>query len=321
MTDVAARVTGPFPIQLDDLSALNALFSDTFSERYRRDGMAGVRVPPLNPSIWRFAIEGAGAGAMLWRDGLGRIAAFNLAHVSGAEGWMGPLAVREELQGRGLGRSIVRAAIDHLKAEQCTVIGLETMPRTTDNIGFYAGLGFTPAGLTITLTLDAGSATDALPPMLSQMGEGERLALVAECAELSGRVRPGSDYSSEIALTMRHALGDLLVLRDARGKMAGFALYHDAPLVEGRSRDELRVLKLVLDTPEALTRMADLLAARARRSGTLRAALRVQGEYRNIFRTLVARGARVRWTDLRMTLSGHDEKPSVQGIALSNWEI
>lgn len=321
MSDVAGRVTGPFPIKAEDLAALNVLFSEAFSERYRRDGMAGVRVPPLNPTIWRFAIEGAGTGAMLWRDGLGRIAAFNIAHVSGTEGWMGPLAVREELQGRGLGRAIVRAGIEHLKAAGCRVIGLETMPRTMDNIGFYAGLGFTPAGLTITLTLEAGSATDALPPLLTQLGEAGRAAVIAECAALASAVRTGCDYSREIALTVRHGLGDMLVMRDGAGRLTGFALYHDAPLVEGRNREELRVLKMVLEDADSLPRMSELLAAQARRSGTLRAALRVQGEHRGAFRTLVARGARVRWTDLRMTLSGYDEVPPVSGIALSNWEI
>ncbi len=321
MSDVAGRISGPFAITPDDLTALNTLFSDAFSERYRRDGMTGVRVPPLNPAIWRFAIEGAGAGAMLWRDGLGRIAAFNLAHVSGAEGWMGPLAVRDEAQGRGLGRRIVRTGIEHLKAAGCRIIGLETMPRTMDNIGFYAGLGFTPGALTITLTLEPGSATDARPPLLTELGQRARNDLIAECAGLTDRVRPGADYSREITLSLRHALGDVLVLRDPAGTLEGFALYHDAPLVEGRNREEMRVLKLVLGDPAALPRMVDLLAAHARRCGTQRAALRLQGEYRAALRTLVARGARVRWTDLRMTLSGFDEPAPSSGIALSNWEI
>src|SRR5690606_17824394 len=150
----------------EDIVALNEVFSDAFSERYRRDGMAGVRVPPLNPAIWKFAIESAGEGAMLWRDAAGEIAAFNFAHVLGREGWMGPLAVREDLQAQGMGRRIVEAAIARLKDAGCTTIGLETMPRTMDNIGFYATLGFAPGPLTITLTMNALGA-DA-PRLLSQ---------------------------------------------------------------------------------------------------------------------------------------------------------
>ncbi|MDH5234591.1 MAG: GNAT family N-acetyltransferase [Gemmatimonadota bacterium] len=321
MSDAAGRVTGPFPIRPADLAPLNELFSDAFSERYRRDGMSGVRVPPLNPAIWRFAIESAGEGAMLWRDGLGRIAAFNLAHVSGTEGWMGPLAVREELQGRGIGRTIVRAAIERLRAAGCRVIGLETMPRTMDNIGFYAGLGFVPGHLTVTLTLEGTPATDARPPLLSAHTEAERTAIIAEAAALAGDVKDGSDYSREIACTLRHALGDMVLLRDARGALRGFALFHDAPLVEGRSREEIRVLKLVLAETAAMSAMAEALAAQARRSGALRVAVRVQGEYPAAFRALVARGAHVRWTDLRMTLTGFDDVPAATGVVLSNWEI
>ena len=94
---------GPTRATLDDIAELNQVFSDSFTERYRRDGMVGVRVPFLNPSIWRYAIEDAAEGAMLWRDDRDHIAAFNMVHRSGTEGWMGPLAVRTEYQGSGSG--------------------------------------------------------------------------------------------------------------------------------------------------------------------------------------------------------------------------
>jgi GNAT superfamily N-acetyltransferase len=321
VTDVAGRISGPFPISIEEIPALNTLFSEAFSERYRRDGMSGVRVPPLNPAIWRFAIEGAGAGAMLWRDGLGRIAAFNLAHVSGREGWMGPLAVREEVQGQGLGRTIVRAGIAHLKQSGCTVIGLETMPRTMDNIGFYASLGFAPSRLTITLTLEAAKSDAEPPELLSHGGSNEREALVAECAALAASVGAAGDYSRELTLTLRYALGDAILVRNAAGAVDGFALYHDVALVEGRSREEMRVLKLVVADEARLPAVASALQIQARRSGTLRAAVRIQGEYRSAFTALIAVGARVRWTDLRMTLNGYDDTLPARGIVLSNWEI
>src|SRR5205085_54747 len=85
---------------------------------------------------------GRADGAMLWRNDRGDVAAFNIAHLSGTEGWMGPLAVRPELQGHGLGKEIVRAGVTWLRERGARVIGLETMPRTMDNIGFYSSLGF-----------------------------------------------------------------------------------------------------------------------------------------------------------------------------------
>ena len=93
------------------------------------------------------------------------------------------------------------------------------------------------------------------------------------------------------------------------------------PLVEGRGRDEMRVLKLALRDQGAMPRLAEALVAQAKRCGALRVAIRIQGEYGSAFRALVARGARVRWTDLRMTLTGFEEAPPTSGLLLSNWEI
>ncbi|MFM2139916.1 MAG: hypothetical protein RLZZ25_181 [Gemmatimonadota bacterium] len=321
MSGPRVRLRGPDPITVEEIPALNLLFSDAFSERYRRDGMAGVRVPPLNPVLWRFAIEAAGAGALCWRDAQGRIAAFNLAHVSGREGWMGPLAVREDLQGQGVGREIVTVGIQRLLDAGCRTIGLETMPRTMDNIGFYARLGFIPAHLTITVTLDAGAPGGPLPERLSAHPEGARSELLEAIRRCTEAVRPGVEYGREILGTLRHGVGDCLLLRDAAGDLAGFALVHEVPLVDGRVLEELRVLKLVVRTAAALPGLLERLGVAARQAGASRVAVRLQGAYPELLRHCVATGARVRWTDLRMTLAGYDEPTPTTGIVLSNWEL
>jgi GNAT superfamily N-acetyltransferase len=313
------NVSGPLPARLTDIDALNRVFSDAFTERYRRDGMVGVRVPFLNPAIWRYAIEDADGGAMLWRDERDEIVAFNVAHRSGIEGWMGPLAVRPEWQGTGLGKVIVQAGIDRLRDEQARVIGLETMPRTMDNIGFYSRLGFIPGPLTITLTLEA-TTHDVPVPLLGALSARDRSSVVDECRRLTERLLPGYDFSRELLLTLELGLGDV-ALRYERGVLAGFALFHAAPLVEGRSREELRVLKCVLAREEELPAMAPMLAGAARQMGTRRVALRVQGTYRDAYRALVEMGARVRWTDLRMTMVDAPETRPAVGLVLSNWEI
>jgi hypothetical protein len=106
------------------------------------------------------------------------------------------------------------------------------------------------------------------------------------------------------------------------GELRGFALYHTAPLVEGRVRDELRVLKMALADEEDAEWLARELADQARRSGTRQVAIRVQGEFVGFYDRLVALGGRVRWTDLRMTLKGSMEVPALAGaVVLSNWEI
>ncbi|MBI3790974.1 MAG: GNAT family N-acetyltransferase [Gemmatimonadetes bacterium] len=310
---------GPHPITVADIAPLNQVFSDAFTERYRRDGMVGVRVPFLNPLIWRYAIEDAGTGAMLWRDERGDIAAFNVAHMSGCEGWMGPLAARPDLQGAGLGKTIVTAGVEWLRAHGATTIGLETMPRTLDNIGFYARLGFTPGPLTLTLTLEA-QAAERSPLLLGALTPTDRAAMVIACRELAQRLMPGYDFTREIELTDQLAAGDTVLLW-SNDRLAGYALCHTAPLVEGRAREELRVLKLVLADEADAPRLALILADYARRSGARRVAIRVQGSYPGFFRTLVSLGARVRWSDLRMTLDGAAEPHPERGVVLSNWEI
>lgn len=312
-------VEGPFRPQPDEIEELNQVFSDSFTERYRRDGMVGVRVPFLNSTIWRYAIEDAAQGAMIWRDDRGHIVAFNMVHRSGTEGWMGPLAVRTEFQGAGTGKEIVTRGIEWLKAQGASVIGLETMPRTMDNIGFYSRLGFLPGRLTITATLDAAHG-DTPPRLVSRLSPAVRDQVLAECRELVQRLLPGYDYTREITLTQDLGLGDTVLLYDGH-ELAGFALAHTAPLVEGRAREELRVLKLVLADETRLEDMVRIIADFARRSGTRRVALRLQGEFIEAYQRIIALGGHVRWTDLRMSLIGFEEKRPRSGIVLSNWEI
>jgi hypothetical protein len=199
------------------------------------------------------------------------------------------------------------------------VIGLETMPRTMDNIGFYSALGFLPGRLTITLTVDAAAA-DHGAELLGRLGLREREDALGEVRTLVDRLAPGYDFTREVELTESLALGDTVLLRD-RGRNVGRALCHTAPLVEGRTREELRVLKLALADDSAIDAMLRALCDFAKRSGTRRVALRVQGEYPKVYRTMVAAGGRVRWTDLRMALGGYEERRGERGIVLSNWEI
>ena len=169
--DRSAR--GPDRPTYRDIDPLNRVFAESFTDRYSRDGLVGVRVPQLNPLVWRYAIDDAGDGAMIWRDADGHMVAFNMVHRSGTEGWMGPLAVRPDRQGEGLGSLMVRTGIEWLKSQGATTIGLETMPRTVDNIGFYSRIGLVPGHLTVTLVLDVPRRGPGEAEVLSRLGAPE----------------------------------------------------------------------------------------------------------------------------------------------------
>ncbi|MES1259357.1 MAG: GNAT family N-acetyltransferase [Gemmatimonadota bacterium] len=315
-----ATVAGPVRETMADVDQLNRLFSEAFTERYRRDGLSGVRVPYLNPAVWEFAIEDAGEGGMLWRDSRGELVAFNIAHRSGSEGWMGPLAVRTDRQGHGLGAAIVNAGVAWLESQGVRTIGLETMPRTIENIGFYSRLGFVPGHLTVTLQRDKLRSNGAAAESLSGLPDNRFDDTIEQCRVLSGSVIPGIDFTREIELTAELELGDLSLVRDSRGGLAAIALWHDVPLAQGRLREELRVLKVAArDLPGALAAIAAAEREAARRS-LARMSLRCQTRHADLYAALIADGFKVQWTDLRMTKNGRAEGER-NGILLSNWEI
>ena len=102
----------------------------------------------------------------------------------------------------------------------------------------------------------------------------------------------------------------------------GFGLWHSAPLADQRPADELRVLKLFADSEETFDRLLVALETCAAKLRIRRIAVRAQSAYVGPYRMMVARGYRVRWTDLRMTLAGYPEAQARDGEVLySNWEI
>ena len=310
----------PERVSVREITSLNAVFSEAFTERYRKDGMVGVRVPHLNPAVWKFAITDAEEGAMIWRNARDGIAAFNMVHRSGVEGWMGPLAVHPDYQGQGIGKMIVSSGVEWLKQKGARVIGLETMPRTMDNVGFYSTLGFVPGHLTLTLTLEAARA-GIQATTIASLNPHERELALRQCRAMLEQLASGYDYTREILLTEQHDLGDTLFVRKGFDVLS-FAICHSVPLVEGRATEEMRVLKMVAKTEADFDHLVTQLCAHARVRGARRVAIRVQGQYSSIYRRLIARGARVRWTDLRMSMHDFAEvRPADGGIVLSNWEI
>jgi len=312
-------VRGPERATPRDIESLNRVFTDAFTDRYSRDGLVGVRVPQLNSLVWRYALEDAGEGSMVWRDAEGHMVAFNMVHHSGTEGWMGPLAVRPDRQGEGLGSAMVRSGIEWLRAQGATTIGLETMPRTVDNIGFYSRLGLVPGHLTVTLVHEVPRRAVGSSELLSGAGPAwpDRLE---ECRRLTDSLLPGVDFTRELVLTRELGIGDTTLAREGHS-LTGFALWHSTPLAAGRPKDELRVLKLVTATPDTFERLIQSVQLSATSERVSRVAIRCQTEFSAAYLKLIELGYRVHWTDLRMLLQGYPQRSPSTGILMSNWEI
>src|SRR5204862_150394 len=126
---------------------------------------------------------------------------------------------------------------------------------------------------------------------------------------------PGYDFTREILLTAELGLGDTSLV-DGDDGLDALVLWHTAPLAEGRPKDEVRVLKLAARDARAFDAAIAATEAAAARVGIRRVALRCLTRSEDAFRRLVARGYRVRWTDLRMTYEGYSE-PHPDGGVLS----
>ena len=152
--------------------------------------MVGVRVPFLNPSIWRYALDDAGTGAMLWRGERGEVAAFNMVHRSGTEGWMGHSRCDRNRRARGSARTSCGRGSSGCGGRARGVIGLETMPRTMDNIGFYS-IARSAAGSADADPDVRGGTGRPRAPLLGRLPLGDRDDVVAECRALLGRLLSG----------------------------------------------------------------------------------------------------------------------------------
>jgi hypothetical protein len=214
---------------------------------------------------------------------------------------------------------MVRTGIEWLRGQGATTIGLETMPRTVDNIGFYSRLGLVPSYLTVTLVREVPRRSSGFAELLSTAGAAwdERLE---QCRHLADSVLSGVDFTRELALTHDLGIGDTTLVWDGR-VLAGFALWHSTPLAAGRSKDELRVLKLVAANPAAFERLIQALQLSAANERVTRIAIRCQTEFSVTYLRLIELGYRVHWTDLRMLLQGYPQRVPSPGILMSNWEI
>src|SRR5437867_3779288 len=202
------EVHGPERATERDIEGLNRVFADAFTDRYRRDGLVGVRVPHLLPVGWRQALLQARESCMVWWDVSGSVAAIKDRLRSGTVGRMGPRVVRGGRQGAGAGKTVVQTALDWLIAQGVATLGLETMPRTVDNIGFYSRLGFAPGHLTVTMTHDLSGRGHTAPALLSSQRGAARDERLAAAPRLVDALATGYDFTRAIQLTAELSLGD-----------------------------------------------------------------------------------------------------------------
>jgi GNAT superfamily N-acetyltransferase len=89
-----------------------------------------------------------GKGKFLALEDGGGLAGCVYAEVRGSRGYIGLLAVRPELKGRGLGRRLILLAEEHLAGAGCLVADLRTISARSDLVPMYKHLGYEETGTT-----------------------------------------------------------------------------------------------------------------------------------------------------------------------------
>lgn len=95
---------------------------------------------------FRRALEG-GTSTVLVAEGDGRLIGSVMIGDDGHRGWVYYLAVAEGARRTGLGRTLMAAAEDWLRARGCPKIQLMVRDSNAEALGFYAALGLEPQGV------------------------------------------------------------------------------------------------------------------------------------------------------------------------------
>jgi ribosomal protein S18 acetylase RimI-like enzyme len=123
----------------------------------------------------------------------------SFSHIWGRTGWVGPVSVLPDYQGKGVGKELVKHSLEYLDDMDCADIGLETMPENQVNLGMYLRIGLMPAGMVLvmgkTLTdesVDDESLTDDV--LIERFSESRaKESILRNVRKLSDSMHPGLD--------------------------------------------------------------------------------------------------------------------------------
>lgn len=160
----------------------------------------------------------------------GQLVGSNVATGWGSLGFFGPLTVRPDFWGAGIGGRLTEAAVEMLERRGCRHLVLYTFPESAKHIALYKRFGFWPRFLTAILErpLEGTSPAGGRWRPFSSYAGAEREEVLAACRELTDAVYPGLDTGAEIEALEAQRVGDTVVVPGTAGVDA-FAVCHHGP--------------------------------------------------------------------------------------------
>lgn len=198
----------------------------------------------------------------------GKVIGFNFIHVWGFFGWFGPLGVHPDYKSNGIGKALVNETIRLLKEDyKVSTIGLNTMPESQYNIGFYMNLGFTPLKLSLNLKrqLDFKSKEDFISPSKYDVNEIDisdeknYVTIKENLRFISNPVYSKFDLTSELNLIREKSFGTILTLKNY-GEIHGIAICYTKSIREDHSKNlqiKLAIIDSSIDYEDAVDSIID----------------------------------------------------------------
>ena len=192
----------------------------------------------------------------------GQLVGSNFVTKWGSVGFFGPITMRPEKQGLGIGKALVEAVSTQFDKWGTRHAGLVTFPQSPLHLALYGKFGFYPRFLTAIMMAPAQAGGNAsVWSRYSALPETEREAAVKSCRELTEAIYDGLDLGAEIRAVAARNLGDTLLLRDQTSRLAGFAICHWGPASEAGEGCCFVKFGAVRPGPGAEQRFASLLDA------------------------------------------------------------
>jgi ribosomal protein S18 acetylase RimI-like enzyme len=240
----------------------------------------------------------------------GSLVGFILSRTWGEVGWFGTFGVPTQFHGLGIGTALVARAVDYL-ASKASVIGLETMPESGQNIGLYSRAGFVPTYPTLIVEISLLSLADRFgrpraedAVVWGDLGRSERARAVADVREISTMLTPGLDFSRELESLRSHGLGRTVLSAGKGGRLDGFAVLRTAPFRRGDNSGRAYIHAMGIrpgsDTEHVLADLIRQLWATAGSLGLSRAAAGLSGRNQGALELLRTHGFRVAKSGIRM---------------------
>ena len=302
------------PMQAGDAEVVAQLDVQAFSGYWRGTGRGGS-IPRRTSQNILACLKLNPQGCLIAADP--EPIGYLFSRVWGEIGWIGTFGVHPEQHGRGVGKGLLLSAVDQLKLAGCRVIGLETMPDSAYNIGFYARLGFMPVHPTISLDKPTERQVDYSGyTQLNQPGESAKLAALSQIGQAAW---PGLDLSVEAQNAASYGWGDTLLIGWPEAWAA--AILRTTPKRVGEDEPFCEVRSLVV-RPTHQNRFREALLAvedYALSHDLPEVYLHINAYHHQALQEAIEAGYRVSHAMLRMLLTSGE--PGPLGIDLSRWAM